>query len=242
MPQTTTSQQSNNATSGLPQIVRPVVAPITQQWANGGVKTPDGSAIGGHPGTDYGCPTGTQVKAATDGQVIYAGPASGFGDHCVSIWHPAYGVTTLYGHMEAHYVNVGDSVLAGQVIGLSDSQGNSTGPHLHLEVRPIKAPFGGNPPNIDPELWLTSHGATSKPGQVSLTGSVQPAGLNLNPFDGFGIPEAIGQAVAKVLSYMLDGAMIAAGIVCIGGGLIMAFHLEGTAKQIGKIAALVVAK
>lgn len=136
--------------------VRPVIAPITQIWGNGATG-PNGA--GGHPGTDYGCPMGTPIKAASDGTVIYAGPASGFGDHAVSIWHPADGVTTTYGHMEAHFVWVGQHVAAGDVIGLADSQGFSTGSHLHFEVRRGFAAFGGNPPNIDSDLWLRQHGA-----------------------------------------------------------------------------------
>lgn len=136
--------------------VRPVIAPITQKWGNG-EWGPLGQ--GGHPGTDYGCPMGTPIVAASDGVVTYAGPAEGFGDHAVSIWHGADGVTTTYGHMEAHYVSVGQTVAHGQIIGLADTEGYSTGPHLHFEVRPGGATFGGNPPNIDSDLWLHNRGA-----------------------------------------------------------------------------------
>jgi murein DD-endopeptidase MepM/ murein hydrolase activator NlpD len=135
--------------------VRPVNAPITQYWGNGS----SSYGIGGHPGTDYGCPMGTPIVAASDGIVIYAGPASGFGDHAVSIYHPADNVSTTYGHMEAHYVGYGAGVRAGQPIGLADSQGQSTGSHLHFEVRPGNQAFGGNPPNIDSDKWLHDHGA-----------------------------------------------------------------------------------
>jgi hypothetical protein len=136
--------------------VRPVIAPITQVWGNGATG-PNGQ--GGHPGTDYGAVRGTPVAAAADGTVIWAAPAEGFGDHAVSIFHPDENVSTTYGHMEAHYVNVGDHVVHGQCIGLVDNEGYSFGDHLHFEVRPGSAPFGGNPPNIDSDLWLHRMGA-----------------------------------------------------------------------------------
>jgi hypothetical protein len=127
---------------------------------------------GGHPGTDYGCFNGTPVLSASNGWVSYAGPATGFGDHAVSIYHPDDNVTTTYGHMMAHYYATGAYVAAGVPIGLSDNQGYSTGPHLHFEVRPGQAIFGGNPPNIDSDKWLHDHGAYggnpfSPPGQLT---------------------------------------------------------------------------
>lgn len=136
--------------------VRPVNGPITQYWGNGATG-PNG--YGGHPGTDYACANGTTIVAASDGVVIYAGPAEGFGDHAVSIYHPADNVTTTYGHMESHIVSVGQQVYHGQPIGLADTEGWATGPHLHFEVRPGNQDFGGNPPNIDSDLWLHNHGA-----------------------------------------------------------------------------------
>jgi murein DD-endopeptidase MepM/ murein hydrolase activator NlpD len=142
--------------------VRPVNAPITQEWgqipgADWGVRNPDGA--GGHPGTDYGCAMGTPILAASAGRVSYAGYATGFGWNAVCIYHGADGVTTTSGHMESHYVWAGEDVYAGQPIGLADTQGQSTGSHLHFELRPGTATFGGNPPNIDSDLWLHNHGA-----------------------------------------------------------------------------------
>jgi murein DD-endopeptidase MepM/ murein hydrolase activator NlpD len=116
-------------------------------------------APGGHPGTDYGCPQGTPVRAASAGRVIFAGPASGFGDHAVTIFHPLDGVSSTYGHMMAHYVSDDSAVAAGQVIGLADTQGYATGPHLHFELRPGDQEFGAYPPNFDPDAWLHARGA-----------------------------------------------------------------------------------
>lgn len=149
----------------MPLWVLPVVAPITQLFGQFEGEPWGVCGPGGHPGTDYGCPNGTPVVAAADGIVTFAGPASGFGDHAVSIHHQADDVTTTYGHFQAHFVTVGQAVAAGDRIGLADSQGNVTGPHLHLELRPGSAVFGaytGRPgSNVDPDAWLRAHGAYS---------------------------------------------------------------------------------
>lgn len=138
------------------KVVRPVVAPITQRWGVvNGILQPGG--VGGHPGTDYGAAMGAPIVAVADGVVSFAGYADGFGYHCVSIWHAQLGVTTTYGHGQAHYVATGQPVACGQHIVDCDTQGFSTGPHLHFEVRPLNTPFGGNPPNIDSEAWLVYH-------------------------------------------------------------------------------------
>lgn len=131
-------------------------------------------APGGHPGTDYAVPAGTPVYAASDGVVSYAGEAEGFGPNAVSIYHPADDVTSTYGHMMHRYVQTALSfggampdaqaqVLAGQLIGLADTMGTATGPHLHFEIRPGRATFAPYPPNIDPDRWLHDHGAYSAP-------------------------------------------------------------------------------
>ena len=80
--------------------------------------------------------------AAASGEVIIArgsGWNGGYGQMVV-ISHPN-GTQTLYGHMSAISVNAGDLVSAGQKIGEVGNTGNSTGPHLHLEVRGAKNPF-----------------------------------------------------------------------------------------------------
>lgn len=87
--------------------------------------------IRAHKGIDYGAPTGTPIKAAGDGKVVFAGVRNGFGK-VVMIQHGgAY--TTLYGHMSKISVKNGARVSQGQVIGAVGQTGLATGPHLHYE-------------------------------------------------------------------------------------------------------------
>lgn len=86
-----------------------------------------------HTGVDLQAPTGTTVFAADGGTVIFAGWSNwGYGNSVVI----AHGnLVTLYGHMNSINVTCGQSVGAGQPIGTVGNTGNSTGPHLHFEVR-----------------------------------------------------------------------------------------------------------
>lgn len=90
-----------------------------------------------HNGLDFGVDTGTQIKAAAEGKVIKADlDSTGYGLH-VRIQHSD--CMTLYAHLSKIQVEVGAEVKAGDQVGLSGSSGNSTGPHLHFEVRTIAA-------------------------------------------------------------------------------------------------------
>ena len=98
-----------------------------------------------HSGIDIGVDYGTPVHAADGGVVVEAGWISGYG-YAVVIDH-GNGTSTLYGHNESLAVSSGQSVSQGQVIAYAGSTGNSTGPHVHFEVR-----VGGEP--VDPNLYL----------------------------------------------------------------------------------------
>ena len=107
-----------------------------------------------HYGQDMAAPWGTPFYAAGDGTIIHAGPMSGYGN-AIMIEH-ANGDVTVYGHEEKVMVRVGERVKAGQLIGLVGSLGNSTGPHLHFEVR-----IGGeNGEKVDPVGWMTDRGVS----------------------------------------------------------------------------------
>ncbi|MFD5735419.1 M23 family metallopeptidase [Streptomyces sioyaensis] len=110
-----------------------------------------------HSGQDFVVPTGTAVKAVHKGTVVKAGPWGG-GDgpaygNAIVIQH-ANGTYTQYAHLSRIEVQVGQQVGTGQQIAKSGSTGNSTGPHLHFEVR--TGPDYGS--GIEPTGFLRAHG------------------------------------------------------------------------------------
>ncbi len=98
-----------------------------------------------HSGIDYAAPYGTSILAAEDGTVLTAGWNSGYG-YCVTVNHGG-GYVTLYGHCSSLLVTAGQKVKRGQTIAKVGSTGNSTGNHLHFEVR-----VNGSP--VDPSGYL----------------------------------------------------------------------------------------
>ncbi|MGO4460384.1 peptidoglycan DD-metalloendopeptidase family protein [Streptomyces sp. M-16] len=128
------------------------VAPV-----DGGTSTPyhqSGSmwSSGYHTGVDFVASTGTTVRAVGAGTVVSAGWGGAYGNEVV-IRH-ADGKYSQYGHLSQLSVSVGQSVTAGQRIGLSGATGNVTGPHLHFEIR--TGPSYGS--DIDPLAYLRSKG------------------------------------------------------------------------------------
>jgi murein DD-endopeptidase MepM/ murein hydrolase activator NlpD len=86
-----------------------------------------------HSGIDISTPAGNRVVAPASGTIVRVGLDKGYG-RFVEIAH-GYGVTTLYGHLQAARVAEGQRVRRGDVVALVGSTGRSTGPHLHYEVR-----------------------------------------------------------------------------------------------------------
>jgi len=104
------------------QFIWPVVGPISQY------------AHPGHQAIDIAVPVGTPVKAADRGTVVVAGWSStGYGFRVVIDHGNDY--VTLYAHLSDIYVEKGEVVGKGQIIGASGANGNVTGPHLHFEIR-----------------------------------------------------------------------------------------------------------
>ena len=87
-----------------------------------------------HTGLDIAGSTGTSIYAAAGGTVVYTNYSNASYGNCIKISHGS-GVETLYAHLNAIYVEEGQSVSQGTLIGAMGSTGNSTGPHLHFEVR-----------------------------------------------------------------------------------------------------------
>ena len=122
---------------------RPVPGPVVSGF---GTRTdPIGGGTGFHSGLDIAASSGTPIRSCRSGTVVIAGWQGGYGN-AVVIDHGG-GMATLYGHQSQIAVSVGEKVLAGEVIGYVGSTGNSTGPHLHFEVR-----ISGNP--VDPTPYI----------------------------------------------------------------------------------------
>ena len=105
-----------------------------------------------HTGLDFAAPEGTPILSVANGVVTETGWAGAYGNRTVMTLED--GTELWYCHQSAFSVQPGDQVVGGQPIGLVGATGNTTGPHLHLEVRP----GGGDP--VDPEPALVVHGVT----------------------------------------------------------------------------------
>lgn len=104
---------------------------ITQYFGEG-----DYSRFGlkGHNALDFGCPINTPILSVANGEVVFTGTDIDYGNY-VRIYYPTLHIFVLYAHLNKINVQVGQIVAQGDIIGLSGSTGNSTGPHLHFECR-----------------------------------------------------------------------------------------------------------
>ncbi|NWF55715.1 MAG: M23 family metallopeptidase [Syntrophaceae bacterium] len=125
----------------------PVLGRITSVFGETRL-SPSSGGTRPHMGLDISAPVGTPVLAPADGTVISAGRESEYG-RLVCLDH-GHGYTTVYGHLHQIHVKVGDQLRAGQKLGTVGISGNTTGPHLHYEVR-----IHGRPVNPYPFLTKT---------------------------------------------------------------------------------------
>ena len=126
--------------NGINVSVLPVYGRVTSRF---GVS----SSIrhGSHTGLDIACSKGTAIKVVAKGKVSFAAYNGSYGN-LIKVDH-GNGVTTWYAHCSKIYARVGQNVSAGDIIGTVGSTGNSTGSHLHLEIRINDTP-------INPQRYL----------------------------------------------------------------------------------------
>jgi murein DD-endopeptidase MepM/ murein hydrolase activator NlpD len=103
-----------------------------------------------HTGLDFAAPTGTPVMSVTNGIVTSVDYEGAYGNQVIVTTDD--GEELWYCHLNSFAVSVGDTLRSGEVLGYVGSTGNTTGPHLHLEVRP----GAGDP--VDPYYALVAHG------------------------------------------------------------------------------------
>ena len=123
-----------NVSYSYPELPFDYVSPVAGMTSSGfGYRQhPLKNEVPFHYGTDFAAWTGTEILAFADGTVSFVGWDAGFGNYVI-IQH-SDGWQTLYAHCSAVYVASGQSVSAGECIGLVGATGNVTGPHLHLEL------------------------------------------------------------------------------------------------------------
>ena len=126
--------------NGIKLAVTPIEGRITSRY---GVSSRIRKST--HTGLDISAIKGTDIKVVADGTVISAEYSGSYG-YLVKVDH-GNGVETWYAHTSKMYVKKGDTVKAGDVIAAVGSTGNSTGPHLHLEIRV-------NGEHVDPQDYL----------------------------------------------------------------------------------------
>lgn len=123
-------------------FIKPVEGTISSRY---GLRNPTTATVPtNHTGVDIAASLGTKIISATDGEVVLASEEGDYGKHLkIQIGE----VSIIYAHCNALYVNQGDIVKQGQEIAEVGSTGNSTGPHLHFEIRISER-------TIDPEKIL----------------------------------------------------------------------------------------
>ena len=152
---------AENETEAVLDVPHPggYIWPVNSRYITstvGGRSSPGGIGSTNHRGTDIGRVGFTSsIYAAKDGTVIKSERSGSYGEYVV-IAHSGSGNTTLYAHMSKRIAQVGQHVKQGDVIGITGSTGNSTGPHLHFEVVE-------NGSRVNP----LSHGAEPKKGYLS---------------------------------------------------------------------------
>lgn len=124
------SEQDIINVKNITTFIKPIEGIISSKY--GQRDTATGRVPKNHTGTDIAANLGTKIKSATDGEVVLVSEEGDYGKHLkIQIGE----VSIIYAHCNILYVKQGDKVTQGQEIAEVGSTGNSTGPHLHFEIR-----------------------------------------------------------------------------------------------------------
>lgn len=197
------------------------VQPVTQEY---GDNPGDYARFGmiAHNGIDFGCVSGTNVLASASGTVEHATFDDGGYGFYVTIKH-AGGLTSVYAHLSQIRVQPGVMVKTGQLIGQSGSTGNSTGPHLHFEVREQGKENNGYHGAVDPRPLIEWPGVTKPVIETPLSATtyvVKAGELNVRGGPGLGCAivgalhfgdqvQVVEIVIPEVWGRLVDGRWIA---------------------------------
>ena len=117
-------------------LILPKLDTITGYY--GSLYTNSTGAKYAHEGLDVSKTTGTAVYAPADGVIAWSDTDTAYGEY-VRTYHAQLGVCFFFAHLSQRLVARGEHVQAGQLIGRTGNTGNSSGPHLHAEVRAMTA-------------------------------------------------------------------------------------------------------
>lgn len=193
-------------------------------------------AGGFHKGIDFAAPLGTPIPAQYGGTVVQAGPASGFGNWVV-IKPSGASVDTIYGHMKRMKVKTGQHVKAGQIIAWVGSEGQSSGPHVHYELR---AGLGGK--SYNPMTYGASSGGHYNPSLIATAARMMgikslPAGFS-QLLQGTIMSESGGKSVIQTVHDRNSGGNEAGGILQYTPGTFAAFAMPGHTNRMNPLDSL----
>lgn len=128
---------------------------------------------GRHYGIDFGMPTGTKIRALTDGTITQAGAVSGGGGNQITLKEPGGKYFQWYMHLSKILAKKGQKVKTGDVLGLSGNTGNSTTPHLHIQR--MKGRVGNDTALSNVMSWLKGLGGGGKKAPNKWRGTIRKA-------------------------------------------------------------------
>lgn len=175
---------------------------------------------GYHTGVDIGCANGSPIRAVADGKVTFAGWNGPYGNQ---VRQSVNGGEVWYNHMSRLEVKKGDGLSAGSIIGRLGTTGQSTGPHLHLEVRV-------NGKDVDPMPYLSGS-------KVIPAGSTDATQVGLNPLDAIKGVGNFFEMLTDPVTWLRVGMFLGGGVL-----LLMAFVGLAKTKALGKVAGQTVKK